>query len=122
MQTPDGLLTFKQLEDLTVILIRQGQETRRYLPDNVIDRTKRILHLCGYDFGIYMSKLGEEPHLKPLWAETGVRRLMTGKAEGKGRDGARQLPNKLLFYKRPLNLTVVRSGHAKCEMPRVNGV
>ncbi|WP_442893563.1 hypothetical protein [Bacillus sp. 2205SS5-2] len=49
----------EQLNDVRIIVIRQGLETMRYLPDNIQEQTKRIVCLAGYDPSIYVSKQEE---------------------------------------------------------------
>jgi transposase len=53
---PTGKALLEQLEDITIILIKQGSQTLRYLPDNINEQAKRIIRLCGYELDIYVSK------------------------------------------------------------------
>nr|WP_240035336.1 hypothetical protein [Neobacillus notoginsengisoli] len=58
---PTGRALLEQLQDIRLIVIRQGGKTHRYLPDNIGDRTKRIVHLAGYDMSIFGSKIKGKP-------------------------------------------------------------
>ncbi|MGG5252409.1 IS1634 family transposase [Neobacillus sp. SM06] len=57
---PTGKALLEQLQDIRFIVIRQGGQTLRYLPDNIGDETKRIVSLAGYDMSIYVSKFQEK--------------------------------------------------------------
>ena len=57
---PTGKAILEQLNDIRMIVIQQGGQTMRFLPDNIGDQTKRLVSLAGYDMSIYVSKHHEK--------------------------------------------------------------
>lgn len=57
---PTGKALLEQLNDIRIIVIRQGSVTLRYLPDNIGAQTSRIVNLAGYDMNIFVSNQREK--------------------------------------------------------------